>query len=146
MTILEKLNNESIIALRANDKFRRTVITTLAARIKKAAIDAGIRDDISDDFVEKEILRAKKEQEDAIQTCPTERANLLDLYNRQLAVIKEFAPQVINDEEEIRKIILDSGVFTGKASKGAVMKYLKNGVSGVIDMKVAAKVFEELVK
>lgn len=143
---LKELQQEMIAAMKSGDKFRKDVISTTIAQIKNVAIDKGCRDDIPESLVSETLLKTKKMAQEMIDTCPESRQDLLENYKKQMQIICEFAPKVINDEEKIRKMILDSGVFVGKSSKGMVMKYLKSGEVGIVDMKVAAKVFEELVK
>lgn len=143
---LKELQLEMVVAMKSGDKFRKDVISTTIAQIKNAAIDKGCRENIPESLVNEVLLKTKKMAQEMIDTCPESRQDLLEKYKKQMQIICEFAPQVISNEEEIRKIILDSGVFAGKESKGAVMKYLKSCEVGIIDMKVAAKVFEELVR
>lgn len=143
---LKELQKEMISAMKTGDKFRKDVISTAIAQIKNAAIDKGCRENIPESLVNEVLLKTKKMAQETIDTCPGSRQDLLEKYKKQMQIICEFAPQVISNEEEIRKIILDSGVFAGKESKGAVMKFLKSGDVGIIDMKVTAKVFEEMIR
>ena len=58
---LEILQREMIAAMKRGDKFTKTTISSLIAQIKKAAIDKGCRDNITEDFVNTELLKAKKQ-------------------------------------------------------------------------------------
>lgn len=142
MTI-EILQKEMIAALKNGDKFRKNTISTLIAQVKRVAIDKGHRDDIDDKLVAYVLLKAKKEQQDSIDTCPESRKDLLDEYKAQLKIINEFCPQLITDENEIRNIILQNCDTT---NKGSTMKFLKENYANKIDMKVAAQVFNTLKK
>ena len=69
----ETLHNDMVAAMKARDKARKAVISTLIADVKKAAIDAGTRDDISEALVDQVILKSKKtarEQLDRYEQCP----------------------------------------------------------------------------
>ena len=144
MTI-EALQKEMIAALKSGNKFRKDTISTLIAQIKRVAIDKGCRDNITEELVDSELLKAKKAQQDSIDTCPASRADLLEEYKKQMEIIMEFVPSLIEDENEIRSMISNSGVFTGeKSCQGAVMKYMKQEFAGKVDMKKVSQVFKEM--
>ena len=142
---LEILQKEMISALKAGNKFRKETISTLIAQIKKAAIDKGCRDNIPESLVDEELLKAKKAQEDSINLCPNARRDLYDEYVAQMRIIKEFAPSLIEDEDEIRNIILDCGFEVSKQNQGMIMKTIKASCAGKVDMKKVSQVFKEMV-
>ena len=144
MTI-EILQKEMISALQAGNKFRKETISTLIAQIKKAAIDKGCRDNIPESLVDEELLKAKKAQEDSINLCPNARRDLYDEYVAQMRIIKEFAPSLIEDEDEIRNIILDCGFEVSKQNQGMIMKTIKASYAGKVDMKKVSQVFKEML-
>lgn len=144
MTI-EILQKEMISALKAGNKFRKETISTLIAQIKKAAIDKGCRDNIPESLVDEELLKAKKAQEDSINLCPNARRDLYDEYVAQMRIIKEFAPSLIEDEDEIRNIILDCGFEVSKQNQGMIMKTIKASYAGKVDMKKVSQIFKEMV-
>lgn len=147
MTIKE-LQNEMVQAMKSGDKFRKGVISTTIARIKNAAIDQGCRDNIPETMVDAELLKAKKITEEMIATCPESRTDLLEDYKKQLAIICEFAPTLISDEDEIRKLVCD--VVNGeyefvKQNKGKIMKIVMPVLKGKVDMSVANKVIGQMI-
>ena len=144
MTI-EALQKEMISALKAGNKFRKETISTLIAQIKKVAIDKGCRDNIPESLVDEELLKAKKAQEDSINLCPVARRDLYDEYVAQMRIIKEFAPSLIEDEGEIRNIILDCGFEVSKQNQGMIMKTIKASYAGKVDMKKVSQVFKEML-
>ena len=144
MTI-EILQKEMISALKAGNKFRKETISTLIAQIKKVAIDKGCRDNIPESLVDEELLKAKKAQEDSINLCPNARRDLYDEYVAQMRIIKEFAPSLIEDESEIRNIILDCGFEVSKQNQGMIMKTIKASYAGKVDMKKVSQVFKEML-
>ena len=56
----KQLHDDMVAAMKARDKERKAVISTLIADVKKAAIDAGNREDIPDGLVDAVILKSKK--------------------------------------------------------------------------------------
>ena len=140
---LETLQSAMITAMKNGDKYRKTVISSLIAQIKKAAIDKGYRDNISDEMVNTELIKAKKQAQESIDACPESRADLLDEYKKQMEIICEFAPALITDANKIAEIIHDSGV---EMNKGKIMKYLNTNFKGKIDMGVASRLVGEMLK
>lgn len=143
MTI-EALQKEMISALKSGNKFRKDTISTLIAQIKRVAIDKGCRDNITEEMVNAELLKAKKAQQDSIDTCPASRADLLEEYKKQMEIIMEFVPSLIEDENEIRDILLQSGWTVKKSNQGSIMKWVKENYAGKIDMKKVSQVFKEM--
>lgn len=151
MTI-ETLQSEMIAAMKSGDKFRKGVISTVIARVKNTAIDSGCRDNIPEDMVNAELLKAKKITQEMIDTCPGSRADLLEDYKKQMEIINEFAPALISNPNRIFEILKDE--YTGVIDKKNLMKFLNANFRGRMDMGVAAKVvdvyiseaYEEAVK
>lgn len=139
---METLQNAMIGAMKSGDKYRKTVISGLIAQIKKTAIDKGCRDNISEEMINAELIKAKKQAQESIDACPESRADLLEDYKKQMKIICEFAPTLITDEDKIAEIIHDSGV---EMNKGKIMKYLNTNFKGKIDMGVASKLVGEML-
>ena len=141
---LENLQSAMIEAMRAGEKERKTAISNYIAQIKKSAIDKNCRDNIDEAFVDAELVKIQKSVQEQVDTCPATRADLLEKYNAELAIIKEFAPHLINDPEEIHALITTnySGAYTTKD----IMKWLTSNYKGKIDMKIASIVVKEVAR
>jgi len=142
---ISRLEMESLVALKNKDTFRRNVISQMVAQIKRAAIDKGCRDNITEDFVDAEILKIQKQMADTLSTCPANRTDLLEKYQAEEEIIAEFAPQVISDPDEIKEIVVFSGLALDKKNMGAIMKFLKSEYNGKMDMGAASKVLKDLL-
>ena len=68
--MLNRLNKEMIAALKSGNKFRKTTLSTLIAAVKRAAIDAGCRDNITDEMVIQVLKKEKKSLVDAVEKFP----------------------------------------------------------------------------
>ena len=148
MTI-EMLQKEMIAAMKSGDKFRKTTISTIIARIKNAAIDKGCRDNITENMVDAELLKAKKIIQEAIDSCPVSRQDLLEDYKKQMAIVCEFAPSLMTDENEIRNVIVNivgGEIEFTKANRGKIMKAISPVLNGKADMSVVSKVVGEMLK
>lgn len=146
---LNELQQQMITAIKSGDKLRRGVISTAIARIKNTAIDQGCRDNIPEAMVDAELLKAKKITEEMIATCPESRTDLLEDYKKQLEIVCEFAPTLVSDEDEIRKLVRDivNGEYEfTKQNKGKIMKIVMPVLKGKIDMGVANKVIGEMLQ
>lgn len=143
---LEMLQKEMINAMKSGDKFRKTTISGLIAQIKKAAIDKGCRDNISEEMVNAELLKTKKITQEMIDTCPESRDDLLEDYKQQMEIVCEFAPTLVSDQNEIAEILKNSGIEFIKSNRGVIMKWLKTNYGGKMDMGVASQVVGGMLK
>ena len=77
----ETLHNDMVAAMKARDKARKGVLSTLIADVKKAAIDAGNREDIPEALVDQVILKSKKTAREQLDTIKAldERYGLFNL-------------------------------------------------------------------
>lgn len=143
MTI-NQLQAEMVVCMKQGDRERKAVISDLIAQIKKAAIDKGCRDNITEEFVNAEILKAKKIFQEMVDTCPTHRVDLLEDYNHRLDIVKEYAPTLMDDEDMILYQIVT--YYEGSNTKKDLMKWFNTNYRGRMDMKVAAMVADKFVK
>lgn len=133
---LEILNKARIDAMKNKDKLRKETISTLIDGVNKATIGPKGRIEITDELVDAAILKEKKTVQEMIDTCPASRAKTLQEYKERLAIINEFAPQLITDAQEIENFIRSLEIELTKANRGSIMKELK----GKVDMKTANQV------
>lgn len=147
---LEQLKSEMIVAMKSGDKFRKNVISAMIAQIKNVAIDKNCRDNITEDMVNEVLLKYKKMTQEMIDTCPTERIETLEEYKKQMAVVAEFAPTLINDEAEIKTIITElvnkNGFELVKSNRGNIMKVVAAELKGKADMGIVSKVVGGMLK
>ena len=88
------LQSEMIAAMKAKDKVKKDAISSLIAAIKKVAIDEGVRDDITEELVDRVILKEVKSLKEQVDTCPKERTDLLEEYTQTLHAVEAFAPKL----------------------------------------------------
>lgn len=146
MTI-EMLHDEMVAAWKYGDMAIKNALSNAIAQIKKAAIDAGCRDNVSEDFVNAQLLKIKKSIQEQIDTCPVNRIELLNKYNEEMDIINHYAPNVITSESEIKNAIIKiSGTDKiTKSQRGLIMKTIK--ASGVLyDMAIVNKVISTMME
>ena len=142
----EKLQKAMIEAMKARDAERKEAISLLVAAVKKAAIDAGTRDNIPEELVDQVILKELKATKEQIETCPASRQDLLQQYKFKLSVVEEFAPKQLG-AEEIEKILTEkfADVIATK-NRGMIMKSVMAELKGKADGKLISEVVAKLCR
>lgn len=143
MTI-ETLQKDMITAMKAKDKTRKDGISAMVSAIKKVAIDEGCREDIKEELVDRVLLKELKTAKEQIETCPKERTDLLKEYTVRFDIIKEYAPQMMS-EQEVEGIIKEkfADVIATK-NKGQIMKAVMGELKGKADGKIINQVVARL--
>ncbi len=143
---IEELQKEMIAAMKAKDKTRKDVISSLIAAIKKYAIDNGVRNDITEEICDSVILKELKTAKEQLDTCPAEREDLIAQYTTNYELIKEYAPTLMS-EDEVKAILTEkfADVIATK-NKGMIMKTVMAELKGKADGKVINAVVAELCK
>lgn len=142
----EDLRKDLVSAMKEKNKEKREAISSLIGAIKKVAIDEGNRDNISDELVDKMVLKELKSYKEQIDTCPAERTELLEEYKKRESYIKVYAP-VMLDKEAIIKIINEKfAEVIATKNKGQIMKTIMPEFKGKADGKLINSVVEELCK
>lgn len=139
---LEKLQSEMIQAMKNKDKVRKSVLSGMIDSVKKASMTNNGRIEITEKLVDEVLLKYQKMVQEQIDTCPTDRTETLEEYKSQMAIVTEFAPTLITDENEIRNMILDvvDGIEFTKPNRGKIMKIIAPVFKGKADMGVVNKV------
>ena len=142
---LKELQSAMIAAMKARDKERKDSISVLVSAAKKLGIDNGCREDIPEDMVKKKKKKEIKSVKEQIDTCPADRTDLLESYQRRYDVMNEFAPKMLS-AEEVKEIISSKYadvIATG--NKGQIMKTVRPEFKGKADGKIVQQVVAELM-
>ena len=142
----EDIRNDMIAAMQAHDKPRKEAISGIIEAIKKVAIDEGHRDEITDEFADRIILKELKSIQEQIDTCPDSRAELKAEYQLKYDIMNEYAPKLMS-ADEIRTVLTEkfADVIATK-NKGSIMKAVMPELRGKADGKDISKIVEELCK
>lgn len=107
MNKYESIKADMTTALKNGDKLRRLTLADMIATIDKAATSGKTRIEITDAFVDEVLLKYKKTVQEMVDTCPDNEkyAERKAEYLLKLAVAAEYAPTVIDDVDEIKKMI-----------------------------------------
>ena len=139
---LEILQAEMITAMKNKDKLRKDTISSLVQAIKKFGIDNKCKDNITNEQLSSVILKEKKTMQEMIDTCPADRTDTLAEFNARMAIINEFAPSLMDNEDAIKTFVQNLGIEPIKSNRGEIMKALK----GKADMKIANQVVGQMLQ
>ena len=146
MTI-EKLNEMIHSALKTGETLQVEVLRSVLAAVKKASIDE--RCEITEELIDKMLLKEQKIIQEMIDTCPTSRQDLLEEYRAKKDIIDFFAPIILKEPAEVRfmveQILIEEDIDLKSANKGQVIKIVMPKIKGKVDMKVANQCITELL-
>lgn len=145
---LEMLEKEMTQARRNRDTVRITAISGLVNAVKVAAINERCKDNITEEFVNNILIKEQKTVQEMIDTCPADRTDLMKEYKNRMAIVKEFAPQLLTDATEIKNQIVDAvngEIEFTKNNKGKIMKIIAPIFKGKADMKIVNQVIGEML-
>lgn len=140
---LEVLQKEKVNAMKNKDEKRKAVLSEMIDMVQKASITAKGRVEITEQLVDETLIKYQKMTQEMIDTCPASRTDKLAEYETAMVIVKEYAPQLITDEAEIKGMILDvlnNEYALEKKNRGQIMKIVMPVLKGKVDMAVANKV------
>jgi hypothetical protein len=141
----EALQNELVKSMKERNRVRKNVIADMVTCAKNMAIAAGTKDNITEEIVDAAILKSKKTCQEQIDTCPTNRPDILEAYKVCMGYIDELAPKMMTEDEILYKI---TEIFHDDIpiNKGLIMKTIMPELKGKADGKLINKVVTELLK
>lgn len=147
MLLIEKIRADQISAMKEKNQEKKLAISSLIDAAKKIVIDkGGDRVNIPDDIVSQVVMKELKTIKEQIDSCPSDRTDLLDEFKKRYAYVEAYAPQLMS-KEEILKLINDkfADLVAGK-NKGLIMKNIMPELRGKADGKLINEIVEELCK
>ena len=143
---IKTLQKDMIAAMKARDKARKESISALIQAVKKTAIDAGCRDDIPEEMVNKVILKELKTVREQIDTCPADRTDLKEEYQARYDIIAKYAPKQM-DEAEIKAYLEEKFAdVLATGNKGQIMKAVMGDLKGKADGKIVNEILAGFMK
>ncbi len=135
MALIDNIKQEQKLAMKAKDKPRLGTIRLALSAIKQREVDERIT--LTDDDIVAILTKMVKQRRDsAAQYGSAGRQDLADAELAEIAVLKEFMPQPLSEEEVhalIDSALTESGA-SGMQDMGKVMAVLKPQVQGRADM------------
>lgn len=148
MSKIEEVRAQMVAAMKNKDKERKETLSMLLAALKNKAIDkrADLTEAEENEVIKKEI----KQTQETMDLAPADREDIKEECAKRLAVLKEFAPEEMSEEQiraEIKEVLKNLGITepTGK-DKGKIMKELMPRVKGRADGALVNRLVGELLK
>ena len=148
MSKIEEVRAQMVAAMKNKDRERKETLSMLLAALKNKAIDkrADLTEVEENEVIKKEI----KQTQETMDLAPADREDIKEECSKRLAVLKEFAPEEMSEEQiraEISEVLNGLGITepTGK-DKGRIMKELMPRVKGRADGALVNRLVGELLK
>jgi uncharacterized protein YqeY len=143
-TLKERLRDDLTAAIKARDELRSSTLRLTLSAVTAAEVAGDQKRELSDDEVRQVVQGESKKRRDAADAfAKAGRAEQAERERAEGAVLAEFLPQQLGDEELaaiVAAAVAESGA-TGPQGMGAVMKLVRPKVEGVAEGgRVAAAV------
>ncbi len=147
MSKMEDVRAQMVLAMKSGEKERKEALSMLLAALKAKFIDK--REDLTEEEENAVVLRELKQTKETLESAPADRADIREQCERRIAVLQEFAPLEMS-EEEIRAQIQASLAALGieqptVRDKGRLMKELMPRVKGKADGALVNRLVTELL-
>ena len=144
--MLEKLKNDIIASMKNKDRFRLTTLREIKGPMDLEHINKKVP--LSDELLMEVVTKQIKLRKESLKEFEKAgRAELIDKINHELAILSEYLPAQLTDEE-VNKIIDEAFVKVSPSKPsdmGLIMKEVNPLVKGKADMgKVSALIKEKL--
>lgn len=148
MSKTDEVRVAMIAAMKDHDKERKDSLSMLLAALKNKEIDK--REALTEAEENEIVKKEMKQTKETMELAPADRTDIIEQCKARIAVLQEFAPQEMN-EEEIRKVLTqvlaDLGISEFEAKdKGKIMKELMPKVKGKADGTLVNKIVCEMAK
>ena len=146
MSKIDEVRSAMVQAMKAGDKQTKETLSMLLAALKNKAIDK--RADLTEEEETQVVLKEIKQTKETLEMTPPDRTEIIEECNHRLAVLEQYAPQMM-DEAQIQEVILatlaELGIDAPTAKdKGRIMKTLMPKVKGKADGKLVSDLVGKL--
>ncbi len=148
MSKIDEVRAQMVAAMKNKDKERKDTLSMLLAALKNRAIDK--RGDLTEAEENEVIKKEIKQTQETMDLAPADREDIREECAKRLAVLKEFAPAEMSEEEiraQISAVLSDLGISEPTAKdKGRIMKELMPRVKGRADGALVNRLVGEALK
>ena len=146
MTLFDKVSEDIKEAMKARDKVRLETLRNIKKVFLEAKTAPGANDTLEDADAFKILQKLAKQGRESAHTY-TGRQDLADAELAQAAVIEEYLPKQLGEDEieaEVRKVIADTGAQSMK-DMGKVMGFVSKQLVGRADGRAISAVVKRLL-
>lgn len=145
MLLIEKIRADQVTAMKEKNQEKKLAISALIDAAKKIVIDkGGDRVNIPDEIVTQVVLKEMKTIKEQIDSCPSDRTDLLDEFKRRYSYVESYAPKLLSKEEVIKLLNDKFADVIASKNKGLIMKNIMPELKGKADGKLINEIVEEL--
>jgi len=148
MSLKQNIESEIKSAMIAKDKTRLSALRAIKSLILLEETKSGAKAEITEEDELKILTKAAKQRKDSAEIYEQQgRADLLEVEMAELAIIQEFLPKALTEEEitaAIQAIIVQTGASSPK-DMGKVMGVASKELAGKADGKMIAEKVKALL-
>ena len=141
-----KVRSAMVQAMKAGDKETKETLSMLLSALKNKAIDK--RADLTEEEETQVVLKEIKQTKETLEMTPPDRTEIIEECNHRLAVLNQYAPQMMDEaqiQEVIQATLAELGIDAPTAKdKGRIMKTLMPKVKGKADGKLVSDLVGKL--
>ena len=146
MSKIDEVRSAMVQAMKAGDKQTKETLSMLLAALKNKAIDK--RADLTEEEETQVVLKEIKQTKETLEMTPPDRTEIIEECNHRLAVLEQYAPQMMDEvqiQEVIQATLAELGIDAPTAKdKGRIMKTLMPKVKGKADGKLVSDLVGKL--
>ena len=102
MSKTDEVRKAMVEAMKAKDKDTKDALSMLLAALKNKAIDK--REDLTEEEEVQVVLKEIKQTKESLDMTPADRTDLIEEFQKRIAVLEGFAPKMM-DADEIKAVI-----------------------------------------
>lgn len=148
MSKIDEIRSAMIAAMKAKDKDTKETLSSLLAALKNKAIDK--RADLTEEEEIQVILKEIKQTKETLEMTPADRTDIIEECNKRIAVLEQYAPKMMGEEEikaVISNVLSALGIEAPTAKdKGRIMKDLMPQVKGKADGKLVNEILMSMMQ
>ena len=148
MSMIDDVRSAMVAAMKAGDKERKASLSFLLSSLKNKAIDK--REDLTAEEEAQVVLKEIKQVKETMSLTPEDRTDILTECEHRLAVLDEYAPKMMGEEDikaVISNVLAELGIDEPTAKdKGRIMKELMPKVKGKADGKLVNEIVASMMK
>ena len=144
MTLVERINEDMKLAMKAQDKETLNVVRMIKSAIQMAKIE--LKHELTDEEVIDVVSKQIKMRKDSIvEFSKASRSDLVEQYNKEITILNKYMPEQLSYDEVV-KIIDDAFTLinpTSQKQMGLIMKEVNPKVKGKYDMGEVSKLIKD---
>lgn len=148
MSLFDQISKDIIAAMKAKDKVRLDTLRNIKKLFLEAKTAPGANDELSDADALKIMQKMVKQGKDSAEIYASQnRADLADAELAQVAVIEEYLPKQLSEDElreHLKAIIAETGA-QGPKDMGKVMGTASKQLAGLAEGRTISAIVKELL-